>query len=81
MNLFGNRHEFYKGYIQKDCIEFTFLLIDDLSKEFNLIRNIPVYSAIHYRNPSSKFDCEEGFNDYYYVREKPFIQIYLIQKY
>lgn len=55
------------------AIEFLRFLLQDISLEINIIKNIPLYEEITFSNEISKFICKKEFDTISLKRENSII--------
>ena len=71
-DAFGKYHKNFKGYTQHDSQEFLRLLLEDMSKELNLVFDIPKYKELNTFNKSKK-ELNINYNKIFLDRENSII--------
>jgi ubiquitin carboxyl-terminal hydrolase 8 len=70
--IFEKKHSDYKGKSQQDSIEFTRILLDDISIENNISKQNIIYEELNTKNKSSH-ELDKEFDLLYKKRENSFI--------
>ena len=71
-NKFGSKHLLYSGYSQNDTQEFCRILLEDMNKELNEVKNKAPYRELDTKN-KSKIVCDREFDELFRSRESSII--------
>ena len=69
---FGDKHRNFSGYGQQDTQEFCRILLEDMNKELNTVKQKIPYKELDTKN-KSKIQCDKEFDDFFRHRENSFI--------
>jgi hypothetical protein len=72
-NLLGIKHKLYEGYLQNDSQEFCRILLEDISRELNEVKGIPIYRILSNSDKISKKLRDNDFYINFNQREKSII--------
>ena len=68
LEKFSNKHEKFKGHVQHDAQEFFRILIEDISNDFNKVKEIPNYNELQLID-MIKVQANEAFHYSFLERE------------
>ena len=72
-NILGIKHVIYDSYMQNDSQEFCRILLEDISRELNEIKEITIYRMLSNSDRKSKKERDIDFHENFIQREKSII--------
>ena len=72
-NIIGIKHVIYESYMQNDSQEFCRILLEDISRELNEIKDLSIYKLLSNSDRKTKRERDIDFHENFIQREKSFI--------
>ena len=72
-NILGIKHVIYESYMQNDSQEFCRILLEDISRELNEIKDLSIYKLLSNSDRKTKRERDIDFHENFISREKSFI--------